>query len=339
MRSAQSDSTVLLVDDPLLSGPLANLATRQFGLLTQEQLREHGVTRAVTRHRVRVGRWRSPTRNLVDVGRCQPRELPPVQRSERTAILGLLAFGPDAIAVGLSALSLYGVWGVPLGTPPQVVVPDANSRRQRNDLGVRRFAPGDDIRLLNGWRAMPIKQALAQAVCEVGPRIALGLLDSARHRALISHSELDEVRKMTQGRRGSRCLAPIWDLVDSRRESPLESWAYYDLWAAGLEPTAIQVTFSDRSGIGVARADIGFQLDDGSWHLIELDGRDFHPVGQRPREVERDNEVALAASSRGGRATTVRYRNHHLGPSGSMVRDTAALLRGRTWRKPNSQAA
>ena len=330
---------VLLVDDPLIAGAVATLAGHQQGLLTQAQLRQRGITRAVARHRVRARRWRTPTWTIVDVGLLSPSDLPPSQRSRRAAILGLLAFGPGAIAVGLSALALHGVWGVPPTAPPQVMVANGSDRRRRDGMTVRRFGNREPVVLRDGWPVASVVDAFVQALGEVGPRTALGLLDSAIHRRLITSDELTSLRLLMRGRRGSVALHHVWDLVDGRRESPLESWAYYDLWQAGLVPTDIQIEFRDSGGNVLARADIGFQFEDGSWHLLELDGREFHPPERGPQEDERDNTLTLVALTLNLRTSTVRYRGRHLGPHGRLVRETREALQTHSWRAPAVQAA
>ena len=156
-------------------------------------------------------------------------------------------------------------------------------------------------------------------------------MDSALHRGVITLDDLATLKARLRGRRGARRLTDIWPLVDSRRESPLESWACFDLHTAGLVPTDIQVTFTDEAGRVLARADIGFELEDGSWHLVELDGRDYH---LRPAADDlRDNALVLAVA-RSHRATVVRYRSEHLGSRGRLVRETREALAGRTWTRP-----
>ncbi|PWD50588.1 hypothetical protein C8046_07915 [Serinibacter arcticus] len=307
---------------------------RQLGILSVAQLRDHGVTRSTVRNRVEKRRWRSVARGVVDVGAVPPDQLHPAERLTRSAVLGLVARGPDAIAVGLSALALFGVWGVPLNTPPQVTKPDASGRKKRAEVVCRRFVPGDSITHVNGFRVVTADRALAQAIVEVDARTALGLLDSALHRGVIDVGDLERVSSLASRRRGARKIWDVWRLVDGRRESPLESWAYYDLVAAGLTPTDIQVTFRDSFGRVLARADIGFKLPDGSWLLIELDGREYHPPGLAGVEESRDNTLSIDAFG-----TTLRYRGHHLGPRGQMIREVRRALEARHWVPARAAAA
>lgn len=107
--------------------------------------------------------------------------------------------------------------------------------------------------------------------------------------------------------------------------APAESWAYADLHAAGLPPTDVQVVFRDGSSGVVARADIGFELDDGSWYLIEIDGREHHPLWARARDDDRDNRLVTAALTSGTRASVVRRRTSALGYRGVMVREASEV--------------
>lgn len=333
-RGPSGPSPVTLVADPLLLGGLRELATHQLGLLTVQQVRAHHITASAVRHRLTHHRWRQPTRGVLDVGALVPTALPPARRSERTAILGILTFGPESVAVGLSALALRGVWGVPPSAPPQIALPGASDRLDRDGIRCRRFRPRDEPTLVGGYRAVSAVDALAQSLPEVDTRTALGLLDSALHRGVLEPEQLAALRSRLRGRRGCRGLSDVWLLVDSRRESPIESWACFDLHAAGLPPSDLQVTFTDGMGRVLARSDIGFELDDNSWHLVELDGRAYHLDGAA--DELRDNALALAAARSGRRATVVRYRSEHLGPRGRLVREVGQALRGRTWSRAPS---
>lgn len=310
-----------LVEDPVLVGRVRDHAMRQCGLLSIDQLTAGGITRAVAARRVRAGRWGRPTRGVYEVGAYRPIDLPPHLRNLRSAHLGPLTFGSRAIAVSYSALTLYDVWGVPVGSPPQIALPGASNRLNRNGIECRQFSAGSEILTIDGVRVVSAVRALAQAIVQVPARTALGLLDSALQRGVIHPEQVADVRLLVAHRRGAAGTARIWDLIDARRESPIESWAYFDLVGGGLIPTDIQVTVRDGAGRVVGRADIGYRMDDGTWLFVELDGVDYHPLERVFRDTRRDNGLLLAAGAR-----TLRYGAADLGPAGRMVREVAMAL-------------
>lgn len=167
--------------------------------------------------------------------------------------------------------------------------------------------------------AHPI-DALAQCVPRCDPRTALGLLDSALHRRVISEADLPRIRELVARRRGAPGLTPIWVVVDGRRASPPESWAWYDLTAAGYRPTDIQVVLRDGAGDVLSRGDIGFRLPDGTWLLLEINGHEYHDDVVRDA-IRRNGVVGV------GGARMLDYWSNHLGPTGLMLRQVAATLR------------
>ncbi len=80
------------------------LALGQAGLLSREQLRELGATRAFVRHQLDSERWVRRTRNVVSTTTGPP------SRAQRFW-LGVLHAGPSALIGGLSAAELHGLSG------------------------------------------------------------------------------------------------------------------------------------------------------------------------------------------------------------------------------------
>lgn len=324
----EHDEHVDLVDDPLLAGSLGAIARDQLGFLTKAQLRGHGVTARSVATRVRARPWRRAARGIVDVA-DDPDSLGHGVTQKRDAVLALLAYGPSAIAVGLTALTILGVWGVPIGRPAQVSLPRAGRRDRRVGLVCRRFEQGVVPIVVHGVRVVPPVVALAQAICEVSPRTALGLLDSALHRGVITVDQLADVQRATRGRRGCRRLELVWYLVDGRRASPPESGAWYDLWEVNLEPTDVQIEMYDGEVL-VARPDFGYLLDDGSWLFVEIDGDDYHQVGNE-HDPARDHRLEQLLASRGVSCEILRFRSPQLGFEGEMTETIREKIAGRRW--------
>lgn len=271
-----------------------------------------------------------PTCGVLDVGQTPVSELDLASRARRAVVLALLAYGPRAVAVGPSALVLHGVWGIPPETAPTIALPGRCSRRPRDGIRVRRFGVDERIVDVDGFRTVEPVLALAQSVVEMSPRAALAVLDSAMNRGVIDAAGLVEVERTTRRRRGCRRIAGVWGMVDGRRESPPESWAWFDLTAAGLRPTDVQVTICDAQGDFLARGDLGYELADGQWLLLEINGRAYHQEWSSVvNDHHRQNGLTMT-----GRVQTVTYFASDLGASGLMVRQVGTYLAGRTWRRP-----
>lgn len=321
-----------LIADPLLAGPLADLAREQLGFLTTAQIRALGVSRRSVQERLEARSWRRAARGILDVAADGPELLRPGTRKKRAAVLALLAYGPDAIAVGLTALTLLGVWGVPIGRPAQVSLPGASQRGARSGLVCRRFERGVRPIVVHGLRVVPPVVALAQGICEVSPRTALALLESALHRKIIRADQLAEVREATRRRRGCRRLQVVWPLVDARRESPAESGAWFDLWEINLEPTDVQIEIRTDQDVLVARPDFGYQFEDGSWLFVEIDGEEAHPTGNE-HDPARDARLQEHLARRGVESEVRRFRSSQLGSQGEMTGVLKQVIDGRRWRR------
>lgn len=244
-------------------------------------------------------------------------------------MIALLAYGPNAIAIGPSALALHGVQGLPATMSPEVTVPGGGPRRDRGGVRCRECVVPETVVSADGFRTVDPVVSLAQTLVQLAPREALGVLDSALHLELLGGESLTQVRRLAHRLRGpSRHRLPeleaVWEMADGRRASPLESWAYWDLVAAGLQPTDIQVEIRDPQRRLVARGDIGFLRRDGTWLLIELQSRQNHSdVDAVIDDGERRDDVMLEEH------TVLEFWAIHLGVRGRMVQRVAQHLERR----------
>lgn len=187
----------------------------------------------------------------------------------------MLAYGPDAIAVGACALALHGVMGLPLDITPEVALPGGCSRRSRDGVRVRQFGGGATLRV--GSRAIAaLTPALVQGLPELLRENAVAVLDDVLHRGLLAPQGLDEVRTLVRRRRGGRNVEQWCGLVDSRSESPLETIARLRCLDAGAPPDQLQVEIRDDMNRLVGRGDLGWRLRGGRWLIAEIDGREVH---------------------------------------------------------------
>ncbi|ACQ78790.1 conserved hypothetical protein [Beutenbergia cavernae DSM 12333] len=277
-------------------------ARRQLGLVTTAQCVAAGMSRKAVRTRADRRAWVRVTTGVYDVDPARTRELDPGGLRRRAAVLGLLAYGPDAVAVGTAALALHGLWGLPVRIRPQVALADGDSRRSRDGILVRRFAVPVVERTRDGHAVAPLDVALAQAVPELDRDHAVAVLDSAVNLGLLTAQDLEHVRSLVRGRRGAERVAGWWSLVDGRSESTYETFARLECRDAGLPPDDLQVRLRRPDG-GEARGDLGWRIDEDHWLLAEIEGKSVHGApGADRRDRRRQNGITLT-----GGATFLRY--------------------------------
>lgn len=324
---------------------LLAVAGLQEGLVSAQQCTEHGVGAHRRSRLVEQRRWRRLMRGVFDTDpvAVEARASPDVHdhRRRRAAWLGLLAYGPEAIAVGPCALVLLGVQGVRTDVTPEVTLPGARAARSRDGVHLRQFDDGMTVVRTEGrWVATP-EWALAQAVPEMGRWRAVAVMDSARHRGLVGGDGLERAHDLARGRRGVARTHAWWAQSDARAESPLETFARLDCHDAGIAPDELQVEVVDDGGRFLGRADLGWRLPDGRLLLAEMDGVDVHsqPAALlRDRERQNDlvgrgtvdllrfpgRDLTVPGSSRPGRmVTTVR---RHLARTRTSSRPTMTLV-------------
>ncbi|WP_233549909.1 hypothetical protein [Cellulomonas rhizosphaerae] len=240
-----------------------------------------------------------------------PHERHPDERRRRAAWLGMLAYGPSAIAVGACALALHGVAGLPIVVQPEVTLADGSRLRSRDGIRLRQFA-GVTTVVVDGRRIASVEAALIQALPALARTHAVAILDSALNKRLLDLEGMARVKAGVRGRRGAARLEPWWRLVDGRSESPLETDARLRCLDAGIAPDDLQVVIRDDGGRFVGRGDLGWRLRDGRWLLVEIDGREVHDTPQALySDRTRQNRLLLT-----GRVDLLRFIRadfpHHL---------------------------
>ncbi|ACZ32122.1 hypothetical protein Xcel_3121 [Xylanimonas cellulosilytica DSM 15894] len=267
---------------------LLALAARQEGLLAFAQFTEHGVDGARVARLVAQSRLLKVARGVYDTVLVPPRERggPDAfdHRRRRSALTPLLALGPKAFAVGMCALALHGVEGLPAEIPPEAAVSDAGPRRLGPGIVVRRYRDCSTV-VVGGWRAACVADALVQSVSDLGRRRALAVLDSALHRGLIDAAGVAAAHERARGRRGVERTHDVWALADSRAESTLESAGRLSCIDVGVPPDVLQLEVVDAAGRFVARCDLAWWLGADRWLVAEIDGADPH---SRPEALLHD---------------------------------------------------
>jgi hypothetical protein len=282
------------------------LAGRQGGLVSAAQCDDEGVPVAVRRRLVGARVWSRPTRGVFDPQPGVGRSLDDLR--QRSAWLGLLAYGPDAIAVGQCALALHGVAGLPRRIPTEVALPSGRWGRPRDGMRVRCFDDGPGHRLGAG-RVATLRSALVHAVLELPRDNAVAVLDDVSRRRLLPPGGLDEVRRAVAGRRGAGRVTSWWELVDGRAESPLETFARLQCHDAGIPPDDLQVEIRSDDGGFVGRGDLGWRLRGGRWLIVEIDGREVHEAPDALLHDRRRQNALLGT----GRVDVLRFTSSDIG--------------------------
>jgi hypothetical protein len=284
------------------------LARAQAGLVSRHQCRELGICDHRLASLVRAGHWTRPTRGVYDTGQGDPALHPLDLARMRAGWLACLAAPSDAVVVGLSALALHGIHGLPRQIPPEVTLPGGRGAPGTSAVTVRRFerplevvrmgpriAPGHEGPEARKPRVASVRCALVQALPELPRDTAVAMLDSGLHLGRLGAEDLDWIAEQLRGRRGAAGVHGWLALVDGRAESPMESFARLDCVDHGLPPDDLQVEVRDARGLFVARVDLGWRRKDGRWVLVEVDGSDVH---SNPAALFADRERQNAIATR-----------------------------------------
>lgn len=302
---------------------VSRLALRHEGLICLGQCRDLGLSADRVRSLLANGSWRRVVRGVFDTTPDALRDHDADRR--RTAWLGLLAVGPDAVSVGTCALALHDVAGLPRTLTPEVAMADRRHVRGPTGVRVRRYRDMGAPVSIKGWSVSDIPTALVQALPAVDRLHAVAILDHLVNRAMIDDQRVTSVRARVHRRRGGRRLAEIWPLVDGRAESPLETWARLDCVDAGLPPDDLQIIVRDAAGAFVGRVDMGWFRADGSLVAVEIDGQGVHSTpGSLYADRDRQNRLLSIPG-----VTVLRFTIQDLRPPGTIARAVRAALTAR----------
>ncbi|WP_053071609.1 type IV toxin-antitoxin system AbiEi family antitoxin domain-containing protein [Cellulomonas sp. A375-1] len=252
---------------------LVGLALQQEGLVSHTQCDAHGLGRDTRTRLVASGQWHRATRGVYDTTPGQEPSHP--GRRRRAVWLGMLAYGPDAMAVGVGALALHGVQGLPMHPRPEAGLPDGSPRHARDGVRLRCFDPVVTVEL-GGRRIATLADALVRALPELPRRNGLAVMDDVVHRGLLSSDEVASLPARMGGRRGVQRVRTWWPFVDGRAESPFESFARLECIDDGVPPDVLQLEIVPPDQGGTLRGDMGWRLKGGRWLVAELDGDEFH---------------------------------------------------------------
>jgi predicted transcriptional regulator of viral defense system len=185
------------LDTHPLDGQIAELARRQYGVVTRAQLHDVGLSRQAVDKRVRAGRLHRVHRGVYAVGHAR-------LTKHARYLAAVLACGEGAV---LSHASAAELWRLPC--PPErsvhVTVPGRGGRAARNGIVVHRAAlPEDEMTKVDGIPVTtPVRTVIDLA--DTSPRRTLErALDEAAYLRL----DLSGL-KPRPGRRGAGLLATV----------------------------------------------------------------------------------------------------------------------------------
>lgn len=240
------------------------------GPATLDELLSAGLTSAQRRRDCRAGRMTRTFRgvygspNVVDV--------------ELHQLLSAHAhLGPESTAVLRSALRLHKIDGVMGEHVPQLAMPPGLEKHQRAGVDIHFWKLStDEVCVVGGVPATTVARTLADSARLLPRMQAVSCLDSALNLGLISIQELLDLRGRMSRKR--QCVAGRLRLLEARvgAQSPLETRVRLRASDAGLEPDALQVPIRSVSSVLLGYGDMGYELPDGSWLIVEADGLRYH---------------------------------------------------------------
>jgi very-short-patch-repair endonuclease len=298
---------------------VADIASRQHGLVTLDQLAELGFTRRQRQWRLRTGRWDSPYTGVYGIsGRPQ---------SWRSDLLAACLAG-DGVASHCSAAAL---WDLPGGRRDRVeLITERWEREKHAGLIVHESLVLDDQDKLSvdGIPATSIERTIFD-LCAECPEVVVDMaIDRALGRELLDHDRLvvTEARLAKRGRRGAakfhRIMARRSDAARTP-ESAAERRLARALVAEGLPEPVVQYTVRDADGHFVARCDLAYP----QWRIVvEYDSVQEHTGrGALLRDSARRNTItALGFTPLVATVDDLRNRGVRLASVIRQIRDRAA---------------
>lgn len=293
-------------------GALAALASKQYGLLSQCQLSEHGIGPDRVRSRVRSGRWERVGPKVIRIAGTAP-------TWHQRALAACLAH-PDAVASWLTAAALAGVCPPP--TPPHITVPFGRSARSKLAVVHRARLHPIDRTVIAGVPCTTLARTLVDCAKPLGPRRLQMLVDEAAQGAGLRPAAVDQAWERSQaapGRWGEDKLMTALEpwRNEIRPGSPAEVRLKQRLRQWGYPEPEAQVEVLDDDGSVIARVDLGWR---DRLVGLEYEGERFHG----PNRWAADNERHRRTSARGW--TLIYVGKHDLLPGATALRNDLARI-------------
>jgi very-short-patch-repair endonuclease len=276
---------------PPLDALVAELAARQHGVVTADQLRSCGLNRGGIEHRLAVRRLQRLYRGVYAFGH---RELTTAGR----LLAAVLACGPGAVLSHFSAAVLWALLRPEYG-PVDVTVPRRTGRAKRPGIRIHSVRDLDprDVTVKDGIPVTTPAKTLIDLNAVVGDRLVERAFEQAQILRLIRPGEVEDVLDRSNGRR-TRALRRLVD-ADRRTStvtrSELEERFLGLVRRGGLPEPEVNVRLA------------GYEVDF-LWRperrVIEVDGHAYHSTRQATSRDRRKDDDLEAAGFRVTRFTT-----------------------------------
>jgi predicted transcriptional regulator of viral defense system len=290
---------------------IADIATRQHGVVSHAQLLGIGLGRGAIRHRVEAGRLHRLHRGVYSVGHR-------VVSERGTWMAAVLAGGSRAV---LSHRDAAALWGLRPNSRrrSEISVPGA-----RHQLEAIQFHCGhlqeDEQTVVDGIPLTTVPRTLLDLATVLAPRYVERAIDEAEFRRLTDPLSLHDLLARYPRRRGSGVIRAI--LATHYVGSGLTRSELEDLFLA----------FLDRYGLPRPEVNVALWLGDrwieadcvwrGKRVIVELDGRAAHDTAAA---YEDDRARDRAATVAGWRTVRVTWAQLH-GHEDALATDLRALL-------------
>lgn len=226
-------------------------------VFTRAEARAAGLTDRQIDRRLAAGRFRAVRRGvLVVADAAEPGGPTPLLERIRAAWRA----GPAGLV--LSHHTAAAAWGLP--TPLGKELPVCATRRPDGRACTRYYPdltvevaslPPVDVIRHDGLLITSAARTVADCLRHLDRRDGLAIADAAAHQGLTDVAEVADVLARCAHWPGVRTAHELVDLVDGRRESPLESWSALAFHDAGLAPPVPQVQLLDAHRRATARVD------------------------------------------------------------------------------------
>lgn len=288
-------------------------------MLTHDQARSTGLTRADIRRAVRRGEWTAPRRNALCVLPAIGGDGQPLGTSMQIRAAAAALVHPGMTVSHESAAAMYGLPLLRQPARPRLTT-TGNGGGERDTLMHSARMSDDERALWFGVFVTAIARTVIDIARNAGVRAGLVAADAALNEQLVTTDELGAAVDRAVRWPGVRRARRVVDLASPLAESPLESLTRLLILDAGLPTPHLQVWV--RTARGRYRVD-GLWPDRGV--VLEADGllkyaaaSDLHEEKLRQEDLERA----------GYRVVRVTWEDVWNQPARTVDRIAAALQRG-----------
>ena len=204
---------------------MGELARRQWGVVTRDQLTAAGLRDSGVRDWVRDGRLHRLHRGIYAYGHDR-------LRVEGRWLAAVMASGPGAALSHRSAARLWEIWQSSSGLI-DVTVPSQNGRRKPAGIRIHRSRRlvADEVTAMRGIPVTSLARTLLDLADVLNPQALRRAITEAEYRNVFDLTSLTAVVQNNPGRRGAKVMRAA-ERAGHRTRSPLEDrfLAFVDKW-------------------------------------------------------------------------------------------------------------